>query len=108
MPRKKKIEVEVDTDAANAATPTDDRPKTPYATETKTDKSTSQHVDELMDAVHRLEVSGGTNPVKKPRAKKQTPPSDGIVRYYLCVTCDKEYKSKAGLRKHAEKCGVLP
>jgi hypothetical protein len=48
-----------------------------------------------------VEVGGGTvSPTVKTRVKKTTP-SDAV---YLCLYCDKTYKSKSGVLKHMEKC----
>jgi hypothetical protein len=45
-------------------------------------------------------IEGDVPPAKKTPVKKNTP-SDAV---YLCLHCDKTYKSKSGVVKHMEKC----
>jgi hypothetical protein len=49
----------------------------------------------------KVEVVGGTAPPTAKKPVKKTTPSDAV---YLCLHCDKTYKSKSGVLKHMEKC----
>jgi len=76
-----------------------DRPSTPGMPRKK-----KQGDDDVLSIVYPMENLDVTN-VKNPRkSHKLTPPVNGSNQVYLCVRCDKSYKSKSGVKKHMVKC----
>lgn len=104
-----------------------DRPKTPSASKVKSTKRVliSKDVTEIEDLKtpktvdktekksmlkQRSEITDGSKqkkPIKKESPKKTSVNKEfknEVNTVYLCHTCDKSYKSKAGIKKHMEKC----
>lgn len=68
-----------------------DRPKTPHKPK-KCRVVTDSEIDSLVDKMTTL------NP------GSDTPVEQRLVEVYMCHKCDKTYKSKAGVKRHIEKC----